>query len=113
MPVWLLPLLLAPIVGSFLGVLVRRLPEGRPVALDRSACDSCGTPLGARDLVPLVSYLALRGRCRHCGAPIGRFHPAIELAAVLVAAVVVCAWSARGWLGATSDLDAAVWLWSG
>ncbi|WP_419730960.1 prepilin peptidase [Lichenicola sp.] len=113
MPVWLLPLLLAPIVGSFLGVLVRRLPEGRPVALARSACDSCGTPLGARELVPLVSYLALRGRCRHCAAPIGRFHPAIELAAVLVAAIVVFAWSMGPPSLSLSDQGSAVWLWSG
>lgn len=113
MPVWLLPLLLSPIVGSFLGVLVRRLPEGRPVALARSACDSCGATLGARDLVPLASYLALRGRCRHCAKPIGRFHPAIELAALLVAAIVVLAWSARSRFLSLSDLDAATWLWSG
>lgn len=109
MPVWLLPLLLAPIVGSFLGVLITRLPEGRPVALARSACGSCGTPLGARDLVPLLSYLASRGRCRHCRAPIGRFHPAVELSAVLVAAIVVSAWSVRGAAGSAG----ATWLWSG
>lgn len=78
-------LLLGPIVGSFLGVLIRRLPRGRPVALARSACESCGTVLTAWDLVPLVNYGLQRGRCRHCGAAIGRFHPAIELAAIGVA----------------------------
>ena len=82
---WLLPILVAPFVGSFLGVLIRRLPEDRPVALARSACGACGTRLGARDLVPIGSYLALRGRCRACGAPIGAFHPAVELAALAVA----------------------------
>jgi leader peptidase (prepilin peptidase) / N-methyltransferase len=81
-PVWLLMLLLGPIIGSFLGVLIRRLPRGRPVALARSACESCGTVLTARNLVPLVSYGLQRGRCRHCGAAIGRFDPAMELAAV-------------------------------
>jgi leader peptidase (prepilin peptidase)/N-methyltransferase len=78
-------MLAAPFIGSFLGVLILRLPTGRPVALARSACAECGEPLGVRDLVPLLSYLALRGRCRFCGAPIGVFHPAVELATVAVA----------------------------
>jgi leader peptidase (prepilin peptidase)/N-methyltransferase len=83
---WLLPVLAAPAIGSFLGVVIRRLPEGRPIALARSTCESCGTPLAARDLVPIGSYLLLRGRCRACGAPIGGFHLAVELAALAVAA---------------------------
>jgi leader peptidase (prepilin peptidase) / N-methyltransferase len=84
-PIWPLMLLLAPIIGSFLGVLIRRLPGGRPVAFARSACESCGTVLTVRDLIPLVSYGLQRGRCRRCGAAISRFHPAIELAAIGVA----------------------------
>ena len=77
--------LVAPCIGSFVGVLVRRLPAGRPVALARSECESCGATLSARDLVPLLSFVVLRGRCRHCGAPIAPFHPAVELAALAVA----------------------------
>jgi leader peptidase (prepilin peptidase)/N-methyltransferase len=99
---WLLPILAAPFIGSFLGVLIRRLPEGRPVVLARSACEACGTPLGARDLVPLGSYLALRGRCRACAAPIGGFHPAVELAALGIAGVAAAALpgdAALLWLG--------------
>jgi leader peptidase (prepilin peptidase)/N-methyltransferase len=84
---WLLPVLAAPFIGSFLGVLIRRLPEGQPVGLARSACESCGTALAARDLLPIASYLALRGRCRTCTAPIGGFHLTVELAALAVAAV--------------------------
>lgn len=80
----LLPLILAPFIGSFLGVLILRLPADRPFAWTRSACDTCGTRLAARDMVPLVSYLRLRGRCRHCGAAIGSFHLHVELAAILV-----------------------------
>jgi leader peptidase (prepilin peptidase)/N-methyltransferase len=80
--IWPLMLLLAPIIGSFLGVLIRRLPCGRPVGFARSACESCGTVLTARDMIPLLSYWLQRGRCRHCGAAIGGFHPAIELLAV-------------------------------
>ena len=81
---WLWPLLAAPFVGSLLGVLIRRLPAGRPVALARSCCEACGVTLGARDLVPLWSYAALRGRCRCCGAAIAPFHWRVEAAAVLV-----------------------------
>jgi leader peptidase (prepilin peptidase)/N-methyltransferase len=90
-PSWLWPLLAAPFAGSLLGVLIRRLPAGRPVAMARSACETCGATLGPRDLVPLASFLALRGRCRSCGAPIGWFHPAVELAALAVAAWSVAA----------------------
>ncbi len=85
LPAWLLSLLAAPFAGSFLCVLILRLPAARPVAWARSACDVCGTPLGIRDMVPLVSYLVLRGRCRHCQAAIDPIHPAVELAAVAVA----------------------------
>jgi leader peptidase (prepilin peptidase)/N-methyltransferase len=85
------PLLAAPCVGSFLGVLIVRLPRGMPIAMVRSACPHCDTRLGPIDMVPLVSYAALRGRCRHCGQPIGRFHPAVELAALAVAIMAMLA----------------------
>jgi len=85
LPYWLLPILAAPFIGSFLGVVVRRLPEGRRIATGRSACDHCGAILGVRDLVPLASWAWNRGRCRHCGARLGLFFPAIELMALLVA----------------------------
>ncbi len=76
-PHWLIAALIAPFVGSFLGVLAVRLPAGRPVMAGRSHCPDCNATLGVADLVPLVSWLAARGRCRHCGAPIDRLHPAI------------------------------------
>lgn len=85
-PCWLPPILLSPIIGSFLGVLIQRLPEDRPVVLARSACDRCGHPLAPVDLIPLVSFALSRGRCRYCGEPIGTFPIAIELAALSVAA---------------------------
>jgi leader peptidase (prepilin peptidase)/N-methyltransferase len=93
--------LAAPFVGSLLGVLIRRLPAGRPVAWARSACESCGHPLGPTELVPLLSYLAQRGRCRHCGARIAPFHFAIELAAVAVA------------LSAVGCGESGAYLWAG
>jgi leader peptidase (prepilin peptidase)/N-methyltransferase len=113
LPAWLPLLLVSPIVGSFLGVLVMRLPEGRPVALARSACDGCGTPLGARDLVPLLSFVALRGRCRYCRAPINRLHPAIELAAALVAGLVILVERVRASPWPVPDGATVAWLWSG
>jgi leader peptidase (prepilin peptidase)/N-methyltransferase len=90
-------LLAAPFVGSFIGVLIRRLPEGRPVALARSACPSCSAALSPAELIPLFSYLALRGRCRRCRRPIGLFHPMIELAALGVAAWACAAQPDRIW----------------
>jgi len=91
---WVLAALIAaPFVGSFLGTLVLRLPEGLPVVAGRSACPACGTRLGPRDLVPLLSWAILRGRCRHCGTAVPSFYPAIELAALGVA---LWAWMVAG-----------------
>lgn len=80
---WIL-LLVAPFIGSFLGVVVTRLADGRPVLWGRSACDACGHKLGWIDLIPLISWLASRARCRYCHARLGGFYPAIEIAAVAV-----------------------------
>jgi len=98
------PLVAAPAAGSFLGVLIRRLPAGKPVALARSECEHCRARLGVRDLLPVVSYLLARGRCRQCRAPIGRFHLWIELAALGLTAIAALAAYGRG--------ESAGWLWS-
>jgi leader peptidase (prepilin peptidase)/N-methyltransferase len=84
-PAWVAPVLLSPFIGSFLGVLIVRLPEQRPVAVARSACDHCGHKLGVRDLIPIISYVLSCGRCRYCDQPIGPFPLAIELAALVLA----------------------------
>ena len=84
-------LLVAPFVGSFLGVVVRRLPEGRPIAWVRSRCEHCGAALRVRDLVPLYSWLAVGGRCRYCGHPLGWFYPGIEVAALTIALAALAA----------------------
>jgi leader peptidase (prepilin peptidase)/N-methyltransferase len=99
-PALLWPLLAAPFIGSFLGVLICRLPAGQPVVFSRSACPSCGTRLTAVDLIPLASFAALRGRCRRCGQPIGWFHPLVEIAAAAVAlwCVLADADPARVWI---------------
>ena len=57
-------------VGSFLNVVSDRMPEGGSLVSPRSHCPSCKRPLSNRDMVPIFSYLWLRGRCRHCGAAI-------------------------------------------
>ena len=59
-------------VGSFLNVCIDRLPDGQSILRPRSHCPVCKTVLAARDLVPVLSYLLLRGRCRHCTTPIPR-----------------------------------------
>jgi leader peptidase (prepilin peptidase)/N-methyltransferase len=85
LPDWLLPLLVAPFIGSFLGVLIVRLPAGVPMFLSRSVCPHCGATLAPRDLVPLISFALLRGHCRRCGGAIEWFLPAVEIAATGVA----------------------------
>ena len=74
---------LGVVFGSFIATLVLRWPSDRSV-LGRSQCDGCGRPLGARDLVPLLSAMLMRGRCRRCGAPIDPFHGRVELASGLI-----------------------------
>jgi leader peptidase (prepilin peptidase)/N-methyltransferase len=91
--------LVAPVIGSFLGLLIRRLPDGSPIARDRSRCDVCGTTLRVRDLVPILSWLAAGGRCRYCHQPLGWFYPGVELAALAVAlAAVLIDGGQRAWL---------------
>lgn len=69
-------------VGSFLNVCIARLPEGESVVRPRSRCPRCSAPIAWYDNVPVLSWLLLRGRCRHCGEPISPVYPAVELAAV-------------------------------
>ena len=82
--------LLGLLVGSFLNVVVARVPAGRSVVRPGSRCPHCDSALRHRDTVPVLSWLALRGRCRSCTAAIGGRYPFVELlTAGLFAAVAL------------------------
>lgn len=76
----LLVVLTGPAAGSFVALLADRLPRGEAVVLTRSRCRSCDVTLGARDLVPVLSWILRRGRCARCGAPIPGWLVQAELA---------------------------------
>jgi len=72
------------LIGSFLNVVIWRVPQGMSIVRPPSACPSCGKPIAWYDNIPVVSYLVLRGRCRHCGTHISARYPFVEaLTAVL------------------------------
>lgn len=72
------------IAGSFLAAIVMRWPRGESVVRGRSACDECGRKLGVVELIPLVSALVSRGRCKGCGARIDSAHMLMELGCALI-----------------------------
>jgi leader peptidase (prepilin peptidase)/N-methyltransferase len=78
-------LIAAPCFGSFLANLAVRLPQGRSVLVGRSACPHCQAALTPIDLVPILSWVWLGGRCRVCGGRISVYYPAVELAALGIA----------------------------
>jgi leader peptidase (prepilin peptidase) / N-methyltransferase len=119
---WFWPVLLGAlglVLGSFIATLAIRWPQGRTLG-GRSACDGCGKPLAAHELVPVLSYCVQRGRCRGCGAAVRPSHLAIELiaagtgvaAGIAAPGVQGAAGAVFGWLLLTlAALDlAAFWL---
>jgi leader peptidase (prepilin peptidase)/N-methyltransferase len=76
------------LIGSFLNVVAYRLPRGESLVKPRSRCTSCGEEVRPYDNVPVLSWLFLRGRCRHCGTRISARYPAVELVTALVFAAV-------------------------
>ncbi len=81
------------VVGSFLNVVVYRLPRGASLVRPGSACPTCRTPVRPRDNVPVLSWLLLRGRCRGCATPISARYPLVEAStAALMALVVLVLW---------------------
>jgi leader peptidase (prepilin peptidase)/N-methyltransferase len=89
------------VIGSFLNVVIWRLPRGENLATPPSACPSCGAAIKPYDNIPVLSWLILRGKCRNCGEPISARYPLVEaLTAVLMALVVIRFGADRdAWLG--------------
>ena len=120
-PFWLVSLISAVIgllVGSFLATAVLRIPKRQPIVLARSACPVCGRSLSPLELVPVLSWVFQKGRCKSCGAPISPFYPVMEILSALIAvagawwmpwpafvafwfvgwaALCMAAWLLRGW----------------
>lgn len=67
------------VIGSFLNVVIWRVPRKESVVSPPSHCPRCGAQIGPRDNLPVLSWLLLRGKCRHCGEPISVRYPAVEL----------------------------------
>ncbi len=81
-------MLLGLAFGSFVTLVTYRLPRGEPIFRGRSRCPSCAAALGPRDLVPVLSWLAHRGCCRRCGAPVSVRYPIMELVLAVLFVVV-------------------------
>jgi leader peptidase (prepilin peptidase)/N-methyltransferase len=76
---YILIFILGIIIGSFLNVCIYRIPKGESIAFPSSHCTYCSTPLKWYDLVPIFSFLSLRGKCRYCGGAISPQYPIVEL----------------------------------
>jgi leader peptidase (prepilin peptidase)/N-methyltransferase len=88
------------LIGSFLNVVIYRVPRGESLVAPGSHCPSCDAPVRAFDNVPVISWLLLRGRCRSCGAPISPRYPSVELLTAAAFAAVV----------AVRGFDDGLWL---
>jgi leader peptidase (prepilin peptidase)/N-methyltransferase len=87
------------VIGSFLNVCIYRLPVARSIVRPRSQCPQCGHPIRARDNIPVLSYLMLRGRCRDCGVRIPLRYPLVEILSATFAAMAVARFG-LGWQAA-------------
>lgn len=92
------------IIGSFLNVVVFRVPAGRSIVSPPSACGSCGHVVRPYDNIPVLSWLVLRGKCRDCRAPISARYPLVEIAGALAFGVVAW-WFLPGILAAPGPAE--------
>lgn len=106
-PSQLLVVLIGPAIGSFLAVLADRLPRGEDILSRPSACRSCARRLRPVELIPILSFLLLRGRCRGCGAAIPAWSLYCELAAGGLGVLAVLAGGPAIWVWTTA---VALWL---
>ena len=113
-----IPGVLGLLIGSFLNVVIYRVPLGRSVVTPASACPGCAMPIEPRDNIPVLSWLVLRGRCRNCRSGISWRYPAVELgtgllfllAAVLTVPEILDASSAAQVISAVLLTIAFLWL---
>jgi leader peptidase (prepilin peptidase)/N-methyltransferase len=102
------------LIGSFLNVVIYRVPRGLSVVSPPSACPRCERPLLFRDNVPVLSWLWLRGRCRFCAEPIATRYPLVELLTGVLFAVVAArlgvSWAVPAYLVFTAGLIALSWI---
>lgn len=96
--------LLGLLIGSFLNVVIWRVPRGESIVSPPSACPGCGTPISPRDNIPILSWLLLRGRCRSCGEPISGRYPLVEAGTAVLFGLT--AW----WAGLSWQLPAYLYL---
>ncbi len=86
------------LIGSFLNVVIWRVPRNESIVAPPSHCPSCDTRLAARDNVPVLSWLLLRGKCRYCGVGISARYPAVELLTGLLFAAVGARFADEAWV---------------
>jgi leader peptidase (prepilin peptidase)/N-methyltransferase len=116
-PLWLLIVICAAfglVIGSFLNVVIYRVPRKESIVTPPSACPSCGTQIRARDNVPVLSWLILQGKCRSCGAAISWQYPAVELLTAALFAGVAARfgwyWAVPAYLALFAGLLALSWI---
>jgi leader peptidase (prepilin peptidase) / N-methyltransferase len=107
-------------VGSFLNVVIARVPKGKSIVNPGSACPRCGAPIRWYDNIPIISWIVLHGRCRRCGLPISPRYPIVELLTALLVLAIVrqfgLGWTAAGYaafacaLVALTFIDLDTWL---
>lgn len=88
------------VIGSFMNVVIHRVPLGQSIVKPSSSCPNCGIEISNRDNIPIISWLILKGKCHHCKAPISLRYPLVELGCGIIFAVTTVK------IGLTSDLAA-------
>ena len=100
--------LLGALIGSFANVVIYRVPRGESIAFPGSHCPNCSRPLTALDLVPIASWLALRGRCRGCKEGIALRYPLVEAIMALGFVLIALRWPIEQY-GLTALIFAALY----
>lgn len=100
--------LLGLVIGSFLNVVIYRIPQHLSIVRPRSACPNCHQPISERDNIPVVSWIILGGRCRQCRSPISLRYPLVELCTGILFALTAWRLGTHVDLGAYLVLDAAL-----